>query len=89
MIQLCGASFAQALVKEAQEIEAGDGLMTADGERRRTLGGVFFYLARFRLAPPVRRIIYTRKGKMPRPPEEVEQIEQAEKEAEQTEQETP
>lgn len=65
IVRLCGAGFAQAILQEALEVEAGPGLMTSDGAHRRTLGGVFFYLARYRMSPPVRRIVYNRKGKMP------------------------
>lgn len=70
MVLLCGYSFAQALVEETEKIEAGDGLMTSDGSRRRTKGGVFFYIARPRMSPEVRRIVYNRKGKLPKPEEE-------------------
>jgi RNA recognition motif-containing protein len=62
--RLCGLPFIEALVQESLEIEAGPGIMTTDGARRRTKGGVFFYLARYRMAPEVRRIIYNRKGKI-------------------------
>jgi RNA recognition motif-containing protein len=68
MVLLCGPSFVQAIAKEAQEIDAGEGIMTSDSSQRRTLGGVFFYLARYRMSDAVRRIIYNRKGKLP-PPE--------------------
>ncbi len=65
MILLCGHSFVLHLVKEAQEIHAAEGMMTADGSRRRTLGGIFFMLARARLAPPLYSIIHSRGGKLP------------------------
>lgn len=65
MARLCGTFFVEALVQEALDIHASDGLMTSDGERRRTKGGVFFYLARYRMSPEVRRVIFNRKGKMP------------------------
>jgi RNA recognition motif-containing protein len=64
MARLCGMPFVEALVKEALEIEAGAGIPTTDGSRPRTKGGVFFYLARYRVSPEVRKIIYNRKGKM-------------------------
>lgn len=67
---LCGSAFMEALLKETEEVEAKGGIMTSDGSRRRTKGGVFFYLARHRVSPPVRRIIYNRKGKIPQPGEE-------------------
>lgn len=65
MVMLCGTNFAEALLEETKAIEAGDGILTSDGERRRTIGGVFFYLARHRMSHPLRRIVYNRKGKMP------------------------
>lgn len=46
MIKLRGVEFAEELVNRAMEVEANGGMMTADGERRRTLGGVYFQLAR-------------------------------------------
>jgi RNA recognition motif-containing protein len=53
-----GIEFAQAIVDEALAIEAQDGMMTVDGSRRRTPGGVFFYLVRGRVSDEVRREIY-------------------------------
>ncbi len=70
MIRLCGSSFVTALAEETERVEAEGGLMTADESRRRTKGGVFFYLARPRVADPVYRVIFNRKGKMPQPQEE-------------------
>lgn len=65
MVRLCGPAFATALVAEAKEIDAGDGLMTKDGSRRRSLGGVFFELAAARMSPAARESVVKRKGKMP------------------------
>jgi hypothetical protein len=65
IVQVCGVSFAQALLKETEEIEAAGGLMTSDGAKRRTKGGVFFYLARYRMSRNARYIVYNRKGKLP------------------------
>jgi phosphorylated adapter RNA export protein len=53
-----GIEFAQAIAEEALAIEAQDGMMTVDGSRRRTPGGVFFYLVRGRVSDEVRREIY-------------------------------
>ncbi len=41
-----GAERARAFLVQAQEIEAGGGVMLPDGSRRRTPGGVFFHLVR-------------------------------------------
>jgi hypothetical protein len=65
LVRLCGTSFAQALLNEAHDVEAAGGMMTKDGTRRRTLGGVFFELAKSRLSPPVRFLVINRKGKLP------------------------
>jgi len=65
IVRLCGSGFAQAILVEALDVDAAEGLMTTDGAHRRTKGGVFFYLARYRMSAPVRRIVYNRKGKMP------------------------
>ena len=65
IVCLCGGQFAQALAEEALQVEAQEGLMTADGTRRRTKGGTFFYLARQRMVPAARTIVYNRKGKFP------------------------
>lgn len=66
MARLCGVAFLQSILKDTLETEANGGLMThREPIQRRTKGGVFFFLARFRVAPPVRHIIYTRKGKYP------------------------
>lgn len=65
MILLCGHSFVLHLVEEAKAIDAGEGMMTQDGERRRTLGGVFFTLANGRMAPPIYQIVHNRGGKLP------------------------
>lgn len=63
MVRLCGPAFAQAIVEEAKVLDAGEGMMTADGARRRSVGGVFFQLATGRMAPPVWQIVISRKGK--------------------------
>ncbi|MBN1286214.1 MAG: hypothetical protein JXB47_12520 [Anaerolineae bacterium] len=81
IVLLCGFSFAQALVKETEEVEAAGGLMTSDGSRRRSKGGVFFYLARGRMSPEVRQIVYNRKGKLPKPEDEPPQVQEAPEDA--------
>jgi len=44
ILQLCGEAFTQAVLDETLQIEAEGGMLTAAGDRRRTPGGVFFYL---------------------------------------------
>jgi hypothetical protein len=46
IVEHCGVEFAQSLLQETLETEANGGLMLPDQTRRRTVGGVFFYLAR-------------------------------------------
>ncbi len=65
IVRFCSTQFAQAILEETEELEADGGVMTSDGTRRRTKGGVFFYLCRFRISPAIRRIVYNRKGKVP------------------------
>lgn len=63
MVRLCGTSFVEVLVREAMEIAESGGLVRQDNKEQRTLGGVFFYIARPRVSEPVHRMIYHRKGK--------------------------
>jgi hypothetical protein len=49
IVKMCGAEKARAWTAEALQIEANGGLMVEDGSRRRTVGGVFFYLVKQRL----------------------------------------
>ncbi|MCU0513651.1 MAG: hypothetical protein MUE40_13915 [Anaerolineae bacterium] len=65
LVMLCGTNFAEALLQEALQVEAAAGLLTVAGDRRRTRGGVFFYLARHRIPKPIRAVIYNRKGRLP------------------------
>ncbi len=45
-LRLLGADALLAIVARALEVEASGGMMLPDGSRRRTVGGVFFYLLR-------------------------------------------
>ena len=45
-VRTIGVERAQAFVAQALEVEANGGLLVPDGSRKRTLGGVFFYLVR-------------------------------------------
>ena len=38
MIDVCNIEFAQDVLRQTQELEAGDGMMTVDGSRRRSPG---------------------------------------------------
>jgi hypothetical protein len=45
-VRTLGPERAQAFVAQAQEVEANGGMLIPDGSRKRTLGGIFFYLVR-------------------------------------------
>src|SRR5512135_2638013 len=66
VVKELGPEQALAFLQEAQAIEANGGLMLPDGSRRRTPGGVFFYLVRTK-GPPAVEGIWGRKPKPPKP----------------------
>jgi hypothetical protein len=68
VVQHLGADTAQAILAEAQQIEANGGLLLPDGSRRRTPGGVYFHLVRQRISPAERVLIFPmRPGRSTRP----------------------
>jgi hypothetical protein len=58
MVRFAGRAFVESLLAETLQIEAEGGMMTSDDSRRRTVGGIFFYLARQRLSYKMQRAIY-------------------------------
>jgi cold shock CspA family protein len=58
IVATLGPEGTQALVAEAQRIEAAGGMLLPDGSRRRTLGGVFFVVARAQLTPEQQRVVF-------------------------------
>src|SRR5574341_2318019 len=73
IVATCGIEQALAWMEETLSIEAGGGLMVSTGERRRTLGGVFFYVVRGQLPKALRKQLFPfppkkRKKKSPTPP---------------------
>jgi hypothetical protein len=58
IVKHCGVEFADRMVAEAKEIEANGGMMIRDGSRRRTLGGVFFFVAKDRMTDEQRNTIF-------------------------------
>ncbi len=66
IVQRLGPEAALAFLQEAQQIEAQGGLMLPDGSRRRTPGGVFFFLVRQRITPEDRAVIFPGWPKRPR-----------------------
>ena len=57
-LNVLGEATVDELLRETEQIEQGDGLLTTDGKRRRTKGGVFLYLARQRCTPEQRPIVF-------------------------------
>jgi hypothetical protein len=58
IVEHLGIDRVQALLHQTLEIEAQGGLMLPDGSRRRTLGGVFFHLARQQMSPELRQTVF-------------------------------
>jgi hypothetical protein len=58
IIERCGIEFAQQLLQETQTIQAQGGMMLADQSRQRTLGGIFFYLARKQVPRDLVKVIF-------------------------------
>jgi RNA recognition motif-containing protein len=65
MVLLCGHAFVNAILEEAIELYNGEGMLTLDGSRKRSAGGVFFRLTLPRMAPPIYQIVHPRGGKLP------------------------
>ena len=65
LILVCGHSFTLNMLEMAKEVEANGGMMTLDGSRRRTLGGVFFILVNRNISPAIYQLIHSRGGKLP------------------------
>jgi len=53
-----GDEFVHTAVRDAMAIEEAGGMMTSNGRRRRTVGGVFFWLVRSRLPEDKREILF-------------------------------
>ena len=61
VVKKLGPEQALAFLEETQEIEAQGGLLLPDGSRRRTPGGVFFYLVRTKAPKLVRFLFWQQK----------------------------
>jgi len=53
VVRVFGAESARLLIAEARAIFLGDGMLVEDGSRKRTLGGVYFVLAKERLTAKI------------------------------------
>lgn len=58
IVELIGEEETLNYLQKTQEIEAGDGMKTEKGDRRRTPGGVFFYLVRGGMTWSQRRAVF-------------------------------
>ncbi len=57
-IDVCGVEFADFMLANAEAVEKDGGMLTSNGKRRRTKGGVFFYLVRYSLPLDIRNEIF-------------------------------
>jgi hypothetical protein len=67
IIELCGEQFVEDLLAETKAVEEEGGLTVKDGSRRRTVGGVFFYLARGRMSKEQRDAVFIRSKRRKKP----------------------
>ena len=67
IVNVCGVEFTELMLENALTLYHGEGLMTNDGKRRRTLGGVFFYLVRGALPAKMRDPIFKAEQTAHRP----------------------
>lgn len=58
VVEYCGADFAQDVLRDTEAVMDAGGMLTAAGDRLRTKGGVFFYLARGRMSDELRHTIF-------------------------------
>jgi len=63
LIEKCGLDFVEKIMAETEATEAAGGLLTHDRKRRRSKGGVFFYLAKGRMDATLRGEIFPNFGK--------------------------
>ena len=60
ILQHLGPERTTALLTETLHCEAAGGMLTADGSRRRTPGGVFFCLVKAQMSQAERRVVFWR-----------------------------
>ncbi len=63
LIEKCGLAFVEKIIAETEATEAVGGLLTQDRKRRRSKGGVFFYLAKGQMDAGLRAEIFPNFGK--------------------------
>ena len=69
IVRTLGEERTRELVRHAKVIEEQGGMMVPDGSRRRTLGGVFFKLAKDAATPEERARIWMPQNRRPKPSE--------------------
>ncbi len=69
MVRTLGEERTRELVRHAKVVEEQGGMTVPDGGRHRTLGGVFFKLAKERATPEERGRIWVPKHRRPKPKE--------------------
>ena len=62
IVELCGVEFADFMLENTRLIEENGGMMTANGKRRRSVGGTYLYLVRHSLPYDLRRAIFPPNG---------------------------
>lgn len=67
IVRTLGEERTRELVHHAKVVEEQGGMMVPDGSRRRTLGGVFFKLAKEQATPEERARIWVPKNRRPKP----------------------
>ena len=68
IVEVLGSEAAIQLLEKTHQTEAEGGLTIADGSRRRTPGGVYFYFARRQLKPEGRRYVWPDLNRPVSPP---------------------
>ena len=63
LIAKCGLEFVEKIIAETEATEAAGGMLTHDRKRRRSKGGVFFYLAKGQMDAGLRGEIFPNFGK--------------------------
>lgn len=63
LLEKCGMEFVQQIFDETEDIETKGGMETHDKKRKRTKGGVFFFLAKGRMDASIRQDIFPQFGK--------------------------
>ena len=66
LLEHMGEEFVRTKIEEAKKVEADGGMMVDDGSRRRTLGGVFFYVAKLDVPIDRRLLIFPNFGQAKR-----------------------